>query len=83
MIMAGFETAGNGGVSHRWYWLVFSPALIRHSLATNMLRQGATLDEIGDVLRHRTRMTTTIYAKLDIDALRSIARPWPVQGGAR
>jgi len=57
--------------------------VFRHSLATNMLRQGATLDEIGDVLRHRTRMTTTIYAKLDIDALRSIARPWPVQGGAR
>ena len=57
--------------------------LLRHSLATDMLRKGASLDEIGDVLRHRSRMTTTIYAKYDIDALRSIARPWPVGGDAR
>jgi integrase/recombinase XerD len=57
--------------------------LLRHSLATDMLRKGVSLDEIGDVLRHRSRMTTTIYAKHDIDALRSIARAWPVQGDAR
>jgi integrase/recombinase XerD len=57
--------------------------LLRHSLATDMLRKGASLDEIGDVLRHRSRMTTTIYAKYDIDALRSIARSWPVQGDVR
>ncbi len=56
--------------------------LLRHSLATDMLRKGASLDEIGDVLRHRSRMTTTIYAKHDINALRSIARDWPAQGGA-
>jgi site-specific recombinase XerD len=48
-----------------------------------MLRNGASLNEIGDVLRHRSRMTTTIYAKHDIDALRSIAQPWPVPGGAQ
>jgi integrase len=57
--------------------------LLRHSLATDMLRKGASLDEIGDVLRHRSRMTTTIYAKYDIDALRSIARRWPVEGDVR
>ncbi|WP_457578691.1 site-specific integrase [Ensifer adhaerens] len=57
--------------------------LLRHSLATEMLRNGASLDEIGDVLRHRSRMTTTIYAKHDIEALRSIAQTWPVAGGAR
>lgn len=57
--------------------------LLRHSLATNMLRKGASLDEIGDVLRHRSRTTTTIYAKYDLDALRSIARPWPVGGDLR
>jgi integrase/recombinase XerD len=57
--------------------------LLRHSLATDMLRQGASLDEIGDVLRHRSRMTTTIYAKYDIAALCSIARPWPVRGDAQ
>jgi integrase/recombinase XerD len=57
--------------------------LLRHSLATEMLRKGASLDEIGDVLRHRSRMTTTIYAKYDIEALRSIARRWPVGVDAR
>lgn len=55
--------------------------LLRHSLATGMLQQGLSLDEIGNFLRHRSRMTTTIYAKHDIDALRSIARVWPVHGG--
>jgi integrase/recombinase XerD len=57
--------------------------LLRHSLATDMLRKGASLDEVGDVLRHRSRMSTTIYAKYDLDALRSIARPWPVGGDVR
>ena len=57
--------------------------LLRHSLATDMLRKGASLDEIADVLRHRSRASTTIYAKYDIDGLRSIARRWPVRGDAR
>ena len=51
--------------------------LLRHSLATDMLRKGASLDEIGDVLRHRSRMSTTIYARHDIDSLRSLAPAWP------
>jgi site-specific recombinase XerD len=55
--------------------------LLRHSLATDMLRKGASLDEIGDVLRHRSRKSTTIYAKHDIEGLRSIACDWPVQRG--
>jgi integrase/recombinase XerD len=41
------------------------------------------LEEIGDMLRHRSRASTMIYAKLDVDGLRSIAQPWPVAGGAR
>jgi len=53
----------------------------RHGLATQMLRRGASLTEIGDVLRHRSPETTTIYAKVDLDALRTLALPWP--GGAR
>jgi integrase/recombinase XerD len=53
----------------------------RHGLATDMLRQGASLGEIGELLRHRHPQTTTIYAKVDIDALRTLAMPWP--GGAR
>lgn len=55
--------------------------ILRHSLATNLLQRGASLDEIGDTLRHRSRVTTMIYARLDLDGLRSIAQPWPVTGG--
>lgn len=55
--------------------------LFRHSLATEMLRQGASLDEIGQVLRHRDPDTTAIYAKVDLNALRKLAIPWP--GGKR
>jgi site-specific recombinase XerD len=56
--------------------------LFRHSLATSMLRSGATLGEIGEVLRHRDPNTTEIYAKVDFDGLRSLAHPWPI-GGAQ
>ena len=55
--------------------------LFRHSLATQMLNQGASLCEIGDLLRHRRPDTTAIYAKVDLVSLRSIALPWP--GGER
>ena len=55
--------------------------LLRHSLATQLVNAGASLDEVGDVLRHRSRSSTMIYARLDIDGLRSVAMPWPVAGG--
>jgi site-specific recombinase XerD len=51
--------------------------LLRHSLATSMLRRGASLEDIAPVLRHRSIETTQIYAKVDIMALRQIAQPWP------
>jgi len=54
--------------------------VLRHSLATSMVRKGASLAEVGDVLRHRSRATTMIYAKIDIEGLRSIAQAWPVAG---
>jgi integrase/recombinase XerD len=57
--------------------------VLRHSLATNMVRKGASLAEVGDMLRHRSRASTLIYAKLDIDGLRSIAQPWPAAGGVQ
>lgn len=50
---------------------------LRHSLATEMLRAGASLPEIGQVLRHRSQLSTSVYAKIDQDALRPLARPWP------
>lgn len=55
--------------------------VFRHSLATRMLQHGASLPEIGDLLRHRRPDTTRIYAKVDLVSLRSIALPWP--GGSR
>lgn len=62
---AGVETPSRG--SH----------ILRHSLATRLLREGATLDAIGALLRHRDVGTTAIYAKVDIGRLRQIAQPWP------
>ena len=53
----------------------------RHGLATEMLRQGASLGEIGAVLGHRHPQTTKIYTKVDLKALRTLALPWP--GGVR
>ena len=50
---------------------------LRHTAATGMLTAGASLAEIGQVLRHRERKTTAIYAKVDRKALRALARPWP------
>ena len=51
--------------------------LLRHGLAKQMLRRGATLSEIGQILRHQRVDTTAIYAKVDLDSLRPLAQPWP------
>lgn len=53
---------------------------LRHTAATGMLRAGAPLAQVGQVLRHRRALTTAAYAKVDRDGLRALARPWP--GGA-
>jgi site-specific recombinase XerD len=58
-----------------------APHDCRHTLATDLLRQGASLDEIGELLRHQSPNTTAIYAKVDLTALRTLALPWP--GGAQ
>jgi site-specific recombinase XerD len=52
----------------------------RHALATEMLRAGASLPEVGQVLRHRSQLSTSIYAKVDQNALRPLARRWPEAG---
>ena len=84
----GFRGAGGGGsiVRHRLQRAGLDAPThgahqFRHGLATQMLRQGASLDEIGEVLGHRNPQTTTIYTKVDLDALRTLALPWP--GGVR
>jgi site-specific recombinase XerD len=53
---------------------------LRHTAASELLRRGAPLEEVGQLLRHRSELTTTIYAKVDRERLRELARPWP--GGA-
>src|SRR6266567_1163566 len=50
--------------------------LLRHSLAMDMLRRGASFDEIGEVLRHKCSKSTSIYAKVDLQSLRTLALPW-------
>lgn len=56
------------------------PHRLRHTLATDLLHAGASLAEVGQVLRHRSELSTAIYAKVDLDALRTLARPWPGSG---
>lgn len=51
--------------------------MLRHSLAVRMLRNGASLTEIGEILRHSVVTSTEIYAKVDIGALGALAQPWP------
>jgi integrase/recombinase XerD len=61
---------------------VVRPHRLRHTAASDMLRAGAPLGEIGQVLRHRSLGSTAVYARVDVDRLRTIARPWPT-GGAQ
>ena len=65
------DRVGIEGCAHR------GAHIFRHSLATELLRSGATLSEIGQLLRHENHDTTRIYAKVDIDALRTLSLPWP------
>lgn len=58
---------------------VVGPHRLRHTAATEMLRAGATLPEVAQVLRHHSAATTAIYAKVDHLALRGLAMPWPVE----
>ncbi len=73
VVVSASKRAGLGEVTaHR----------LRHTAATELLRQGAPLHEIGELLRHRSVLTTAIYAKVDRDRLRELARPWPTGGVA-
>ncbi len=69
------ERAGIHGCAHH------GAHVFRHSLATELLRSGATLSEIGQLLRHESHDTTRIYAKVDVETLRTLSLPWP--GGAQ
>jgi integrase/recombinase XerD len=58
----------------------FGAHKLRHAVACELLRNGASLAEVGQLLRHRDEKTTAIYAKADIDALRALAQPCPEAG---
>jgi site-specific recombinase XerD len=76
MIAKGaLDRASVRGCAHR------GAHIFRHSLATELLRSGATLTEIGQLLRHEDHDTTRIYAKVHVEALRTLSLPWP--GGSR
>ncbi|WP_283843434.1 tyrosine-type recombinase/integrase [Bradyrhizobium canariense] len=68
---AALDLVGIEGCAHR------GAHIFRYSLATELLQSGATLSEIGQLLRHESHDTTRIYAKVDIDALRTLSLPWP------
>jgi len=72
VVVRAAERAGIGQVNaHR----------LRHTLASDLLRAGTPLAQIAPVLRHASLATTAIYAKIDREALRALARPWPLAGG--
>lgn len=58
------------------------PHTLRHSLASCLLAAGASLPEVGEILRHSDPRTTAIYAKVDRTALAALVRPWPVPAEA-
>lgn len=74
IVMRALETAGVESTRKGAH-------LFRHTLACDLLREGCSLDEIGELLRHKSPDTTAIYAKVDLVALHSLALPWP--GGSR
>lgn len=69
---AGVQRSGRGAAH-----------LFRHGLATKMIRRGASLAEIAEVLRHRSQNTTAMYSQVSFEALRTVAQPWPDNGGVR
>ena len=82
--LAPVEALGRGGVSRvvrracqRADIAPIGSHRLRHTLACDMIAAGAPLPEISQILRHRHMSTTAVYARVDLDALRSLAQPWP------
>jgi site-specific recombinase XerD len=86
--LAPYRAMGSGAVSRvvsraadRAGLGLVSAHRLRHTAATEMLRAGASLPAVAQMLRHRSLLSTAIYAKVDDRALRELARPWPTAGG--
>ncbi|TJW58568.1 MAG: hypothetical protein E5V97_31825, partial [Mesorhizobium sp.] len=71
-VLAGYRRCG---------WARTGVHILRHRMASRLLRAGAPMKEIADILRHRTLDTSAIYAKVDLTNLAAVALPWP--GSAR
>lgn len=78
----GGVTAIVAGAARRAGLGVVRAHRLRHTAATDMLRSGVPLAEIGQVLRHRSPGSTAVYARVDVERLRTIARPWPRGAGS-
>jgi integrase/recombinase XerD len=65
--------AAQAGLADR----IHGPHVIRHSVATALINQGASIKQIADLLGHRSIDTTSIYAKVDLRSLVGVALPWP------
>ncbi len=82
----GLASHGLGAVVHRACRRAgvpeCGPHTLRHSLASGLLAAGASLPEIGEILRHSDPRTTAIYAKVDRAALASLVRPWPAEAAS-
>ena len=63
--------------AHGLHYLLASPFRYGHTVASRLVARGASLKEVADFLGHQCLDTTTIYAKLDLGALREVALPWP------
>jgi site-specific recombinase XerD len=83
---SGLSTTGIAAIVHaacnRAQLPEVGPHRLRHTAATEMLRAGASLSEVGQVLRHRHADTTSVYAKVDRRALAALVQPWPGTGAA-
>lgn len=82
--LAPLQALGRGGIStvvrracHRAGLTPIGSHRLRHTLACEMVNSGAAMPEIAQVLRHRSLTSTALYARLDIEGLRALARPWP------
>ena len=67
-VLAGYRRCG---------WTRTGVHILRHSVASRLLRAGAPMKEIADILRHRSLDTSAIYAKVDLTKLAAVALPWP------
>ena len=78
IVRAAVRKAGaRAGIAGEFAVGAVGPNVLRHTVATRLLRSGASMKDVADVLRHRSIDTAAIYAKVDIDALRKVAAPWP------